>query len=100
MEHGCICDNMYIWCVWIYICGILLMKMLCCEITCGRDNESTNYVTCCSAILYALVMITRLEQECEFMSMSIWCNVNLWVWKSNIMGMCIENLFYGNIDLC
>jgi hypothetical protein len=27
------------------------------------------------------VMITRLEQECEFMSMSIWCNVNLGVWK-------------------
>jgi hypothetical protein len=44
-------------------------------------------------------MITRLEQECEFMSMSIWCNVNLWVWRYNIMGMCIANPFYGNVDL-
>jgi hypothetical protein len=34
-------------------------------------NESTNCVICCSALLYKLMMITRLEQECEFMSMSI-----------------------------
>jgi hypothetical protein len=41
----------------------------------------------------------RLEQECGFMSMLIQCNVNLWVWKYNIMGTCIENPFYGNVDL-
>jgi hypothetical protein len=46
------------------------------------------------------MMLTRLEEEYEFMSMSIWCNVNLWVWKYNIMGTCIENPFYGNVDLC
>jgi hypothetical protein len=99
MEHGCVCANMYIWSVWIYVCGILLMRMLCCEITWGQDNESTGCVTCRSTLLYELVMITRLEHECEFMRMSIWYNVNLWVWKYNIMGMCIKNPFYGNVDL-
>ena len=44
--------------------------MSCCEITWGQDNESTSYVTCCSILLYELVMITRLEQECEFMCKS------------------------------
>jgi hypothetical protein len=73
--------------------------MSCCEITWGQDNENTSCVTCCSTLLYELVMITRLEQEYELMSMSIWCNVNLWVWKYNIMGTCIENSFYGNVDL-
>jgi hypothetical protein len=33
------------------------------------------------------------------MSMSIWCNVNVWIWKYNIMGMCIKYLSYGNVDL-
>jgi hypothetical protein len=45
------------------------------------------------------VMLIILEQECEFMSMSIWCNVNLWVCKYNIMSTCIENPFYGNVNL-
>jgi hypothetical protein len=53
------------------------MRMSCCEITWGQVNESASCVTCYSTLLYELVMITRLEQECEFMSMSIWCNVNL-----------------------
>jgi len=53
--------------------------MSCCEITWGKDNKSTSYVTCCSTLSYDLMMLMRLEQECEFMSMSIWCNVNLWV---------------------
>ena len=44
-------------------------------------NESTSCVTCRSTLLYELVMIMRLEQECKFMSMSIWCNVNIWVCK-------------------
>jgi hypothetical protein len=64
-----------------------------------KINESTSWVTCCSTLLYKLVMITRLERECEFMSMSMWCNVNLWVWKFNIIDMCIEYLFYKNVDL-
>jgi hypothetical protein len=83
MEHECECTNKFIWCVWIYIWGIHLMRMSCCEITWGQDNENTSCVTCCPTLLYELVMITRLKQECEFMSMSIWCNVNLWVWKYN-----------------
>jgi hypothetical protein len=99
MEHGCECTNKLIWCVWIYIWGIHLMRMTCCEITWVEDNESTSCVTYCSILLYELVMITRLEQECEFMGMLIWCNVNLWVWKYNIIDTCIENLFYGNVDL-
>jgi hypothetical protein len=74
--------------------------MWCCEITWCQDNESTSSVTCCSTLLYDLVMLTRLEEECKFMSMSIWCNVNIWVWKYNIMGTSIENPFYGNVDLC
>jgi len=45
------------------------------------------------------MLITRLEHECKFMSMSIWCNVNVWIWKYNIMGMCIEYPSYRNIDL-
>ena len=53
------------------------MRMSYCEITLSQDNESTNCVTCCSALLYELVMITRLEYECKFMSMSISCNTNL-----------------------
>jgi hypothetical protein len=65
----------------------------------ARMNESTSCVTCRPTLLYELVMITRLEQECEFMRMSIGCNVNLWVWKYHIMGMCIKNSFYGNVDL-
>jgi hypothetical protein len=73
--------------------------MLYYEIIWGQDNKSTSCVTCRSALLYKLVMITRLEHECEFMSMSIWYNVNLWVLKYNIMGICIENPFYGNVDL-
>jgi hypothetical protein len=55
----------------------------------AKINESISCVTCCLTLLYELVMITRLEHECEFMSMSIWCNVNLWVWKYCIMSMCI-----------
>jgi hypothetical protein len=31
----------------------------------------------------------RLEQECKFMSMSIGCNINVWMWKYNIMRMSI-----------
>jgi hypothetical protein len=53
------------------------MRVSCCEIRLGQDNESTSCVTCCSTLLYDLIMLTRLEQECEFMSMSIRCNVNL-----------------------
>ena len=45
------------------------------------------------------MFITRLEQECKLISMSIWCNINIWIWKYNIMGMCIEYPFYGNVDL-
>ena len=100
MEHECVCVNMLIWYVWIYIYGILLMRILCCEITWGQGNESTSCVTCRSTLLYELVMITRLEQGCEFISMSICCNVNLWVWKYKIIGMCIENSSYENVDLC
>jgi len=44
-------------------------------------TKSTSCVTCYSALSYELVMITRLEHECEFISMSRWYNVNLWVWK-------------------
>ena len=73
--------------------------MSCCEIAWGQDNKST-CVTCCSTLLYELVMIIRLEQEYEFLSRSILFNVNLWVWKYNIMGTCIENPFYENVDLC
>jgi hypothetical protein len=75
------------------------MRMSCYEITWGQDNKSTNCVTCCSTLLYELVMLMRVEQECEFVSMSIWYNVNLWLWKYNIMGMCIENPFNENVDL-
>jgi len=75
------------------------MRMSCCEITWDQDNKSTSCVTCCSTLLYDLVMLMRLEQECGSMSMLIQCNVNLWVWKYNIMGTCIENPFYGNVDL-
>jgi len=57
--------------------GIHLMRMSCYEITWGQDNKSTSCVTCCSTLLYEIVMITGLEQECEFMSMSIWCIANL-----------------------
>jgi hypothetical protein len=46
---------------WIYACDILLTRMLYYEITWGQDNESISYVTCCSALLYELVMIMRLE---------------------------------------
>jgi hypothetical protein len=99
MEHGSECAKKLVWCVWIYIWGIHLMRMSCCEIRLGQDNESTSCVTCCSTLLYDLIMLTRLEQECEFMSMSIRCNVNLWVWKYNIIGTCIENPFYRNVDL-
>jgi hypothetical protein len=99
MEHACKCAKKLIWCVWIYIWGIHLIKILFCEITWGKYKESTSCVTCCSTLLYDLMISTRLEQECEFMSMSIWCNVNLWVWKYNIMGTCIENMFYENVDL-
>jgi len=42
-----------------------------------RINESTSCVICRLILLYELVMIMRLEQECEFISMSIRCNVNL-----------------------
>jgi hypothetical protein len=31
--------------------------------------------------------------------MPIWCNVNVWIWKYNIMGMCIEYPSYGNVGL-
>jgi hypothetical protein len=41
------------------------------KITCGQDNKSTSCVTCCLTLLYEFVMIMRLEQECEFISMSI-----------------------------
>jgi hypothetical protein len=41
------------------------------KITCSQDNKSTSCVTCCSTLLYEFVMITILEQECEFMSMLI-----------------------------
>ena len=41
------------------------------KITCGQDNKSTSCVTCCSTLLYESVIIMRLEQECEFISMSI-----------------------------
>jgi hypothetical protein len=99
MEHGWECANKLIWCVWIYIWGIHLVRMSCCEITRGQDNESTSCVIYCSTLLYDLIILTRLEQECEFMSISIQCNVNLWVWKYNIIGTCIENPFYGNVDL-
>ena len=76
------------------------MRMLYYEITWGQDNESTSCVTCHSTLLYELMMIMRLEQECEFITMLIWYNINLGVWKKiNIMGTCIENLFYGNVDL-
>jgi len=75
------------------------MRMSCCEITWGQDNESTSCVTCCSILLYELVMITRFEQECEFMGMSIWYNINLCVCKYNIMDTCIENPLYENVDL-
>jgi len=73
--------------------------MSCCEITWGQDNESTSCVIYYSTLLYDLIILTRLEQECEFMSISIQCNVNLQVWKYNIIGTCIENPFYGNVDL-
>jgi hypothetical protein len=45
------------------------------------------------------MLITRLEQECKLMSMSIWSNVNVWIWKYNIMGICIEYPSYENVDL-
>jgi hypothetical protein len=45
------------------------------------------------------VFITRLEHEYKLISMSIWCNENIWIWKYNIMGMCIEYPFYENVDL-
>jgi hypothetical protein len=41
----------------------------------------------------------RLEQECKFMNMSIRCNVNVWIWKYNIIGMSIyENYFCRSHD--
>jgi hypothetical protein len=83
------------WCVWIYVCGILLMRVSCCEITWGQDNESTSCVTWCSTLLYELVMITKLEQECEFISISIWCNVNLWGWKYNLWACVLRICFIG-----
>jgi len=93
MEHGGECANKVIWCVWIYIWGIHLMRMSYCEITWGQDNKSTSCVTCYSTLLYDLVMLTRLEQKCEFMSMSIWCNVNLWVWKI-ILWECVLRIYF------
>jgi hypothetical protein len=74
MEHGCECANKLIWCVWKYIWGIHQMRKSCCEITWGLDNESTSCVTCCSTLLYDLVMLTRLEQECK-----------LWVCQNDVM---------------
>jgi len=52
------------------------MRMSRCEITWGQDKESISCVSCCSALSYELVMITRLEHECELMSMLRWYNVN------------------------
>jgi len=33
------------------------------------------------------------------MGMPIWRNVNVWIWKYNIIDMCIEYLSYGNVVL-
>jgi len=60
-----------------------------------RINKSTSCVTCRSTLLYELMMITRLKHESEFMSMSIWCNVNLLVWKYNIIGSVLRICFMG-----
>ena len=67
--------------------------MLCCEITWGQGKESISCVFCHSALLYELVMIMRLDHECEFMSKSIWCNINQWVWRYNIIDMYCESVF-------
>jgi hypothetical protein len=48
-------------CVWIYIWGIHFIWMSCCEITWGQDNKSTDCVTCCSTLLYELMILARLE---------------------------------------
>jgi hypothetical protein len=52
-----------------------------------------------SALRYKLMLIMKLGQECKLMSMSIWSNVSVWLWKYNIVGMCIDLSSYENVDL-
>ena len=45
------------------------------------------------------MLITRLEHECKHTGMSIWRNVNVWIWKYNVMDMCTGYLLYENVVL-
>jgi hypothetical protein len=92
------CKHVDMMCMNIHMCGILLIRILCYEITWGQDNKSTSCVTCSSTLLYELVMIMRLKQECEFMSMSIWYNVNLW-YENIILWACVLRIrFIGMLN--
>jgi hypothetical protein len=65
----CTCDVYEYTYVVFFLWGCYVMKLH--EV---RINKSTSCVTCCSTLLDELVMITRLEQECE-----------LWVCQYNVM---------------
>jgi hypothetical protein len=84
---------------WIYLCGTLFHEDVVLWIHMRIIQKKVLVVNCRSTLMYKLLLITRLEHECKLMSMSIWCNVNVGIWKYNIMGMCIEYPSHGNVDL-